>query len=248
MDTAVILAGGKGMRFGADTTDTPKPMAMLRGKPIISYIISMLNNLGFRKLYIIVGYKKEMIIDYIGTEKDGMQIEYINNDNVNSEKKCGLSDAVLLMKGIISSPFLTILGDEIYAGTNHRGMIDDFAANSCDASFAVHKTDDPSEIRKNYSVKLDKNGSVIDLKEKPVTPWNNLIGCGTYIFKPSVFDYIEKTPLSTRSGRKELADTMKVMISDGRKVSAFDIGGEYLNINYPQDMETAERIINGNNR
>ena len=248
MDTAVILAGGKGMRFGADATDTPKPMAMLHGKPIISYIIAMLETLGFRKLYIIVGYRKEMIIDYIGYGKDGAKIEYINNDNIDSAKKCGLSDAVFLMKGIVSSPFLTILGDEIYSGTNHRGMIDDFTANSYDASFAVHKTDESSEIRKNYSVKLGKDGLVIDLKEKPVTPWNNLIGCGTYIFKPSVFDYIEKTPLSTRSGRKELADTMKVMITDGRKVSAFDIGGEYLNINYPQDMETAERIINGNNR
>ena len=244
MDKAVILAGGKGLRFGSDANDVPKPMAEVCGKPLIHYIVSMLKGLGFKKLYVVVAYKKEVIIDYLSGGRYGLDFEFIDNSNINNLVKSGLSDAVLLLKEKIKEPFMTILGDEIYAGTSHKAMIEKYESGAGYSSvIAVHRAKDIEEVKKNYSVMTDKSGLIVDLEEKPQKPWNDLIGCGTYIFDSEIFGYIEKTPVSARSGRKELADTMKLMIRDNKKIFAFDIAGQYLNINYPEDIARACAIM-----
>lgn len=244
MEKAVILAGGKGVRLGTMAESTPKPMAVIRGKPILHYIMSMVRDMGMKHVHVVVGYKKEMLMDYFKAGKDyGIKVEYIDNSSIDDKKKSGLSDAVLLLKGVINEPFMTILGDEIYAGTSHRLMPAEFEKSGCEAMIAVHRTPDIEEVKKNYAVKVDAAWNILDLEEKPPVPWNDLIGCGTYLFRPSVFGFIEKTPVSLRSGRKELADTMKCMINEGKKVRAYEIGGEYLNINFAEDLITADRMI-----
>ncbi|MFH1369303.1 MAG: nucleotidyltransferase family protein [Elusimicrobiota bacterium] len=247
MEKAVILAGGRGVRFGTMSEELPKPMAAIEGKPILHYIISILRSMGLKQLYIIVGYKKEIVIDYFGQGREyGLNIEYLDNSGVNDPKKNGLSDAVLLLKNVINEPFLTILGDEIYAGTKHGAMLKEFEKNEeCESMIAVHRTANPEEVRKNYAVKVDTSWNITDLEEKPKTPWNDLIGCGTYIFRESIFRYIEQTSVSERSRRKELADTLKCIINDKKIVRAFEIGGKYLNINFAEDMLTARKIIVG---
>ncbi|MEW6040002.1 MAG: sugar phosphate nucleotidyltransferase, partial [Elusimicrobiota bacterium] len=155
---------------------------------------------------------------------------------------------VLLLKDKISKPFLTMLGDEIYIQTRHNEMLksfENYSENECDAMIGVFETENIEEVKKNYAVKIDSSNNVLDLEEKPQNPWNNLIGCGTYIFRPSVFNFIEKTPLSVRSGRKELADTMKLIVNSGRKIKAFSLGGNYVNINYREDFEKAEKLLRG---
>lgn len=220
-------------------------MIPVGGKPILEHVVTMLKGLGFEKVYIIVGYKKELIQQHFGSgEKFGLSITYLENKFIDSKVKCGLSDAVLLLEDIINEPFLTILGDEIYVNTKHAEMLKSYEiGDSPECMIAVNATEDLESIKKNYTVKVDGNWNVLDLVEKPEKPFNNLIGCGTYIFKPSVFEYIKKTAVSEKSCRKELADTMKMMVKDGKTVRAFPLEGSYLNINYKQDLDTAERLL-----
>lgn len=253
MENAVILAGGKGLRFGTDPDAGPKPMAIVSGKPILHRILTLVSSLGFRKAYVVVGYKKDVLIGHFRDGgKYGIELEYIDNANVAgsaaSQRKSGLSDAVLLLKDIIRAPFMTILGDEIYHNTDHLGMVRAFAADPAAECFiAVRRTSQPGKIKKNYAVRVAADMLVRDLEEKPERPWNDLIGLGTYLFKPSIFGYIENTAVSPKTGRKELADSMKMMIEDGKRVKAYDVGGEYININYPEDIIAAEKIIGGRN-
>lgn len=242
MNKALVLAGGKGLRLYSGAEELPKPMVLVNGRPILEYVVLMLKELEFQKIYIVVGYKKELIIDHFGNGKKlGLEINYLENPNIDHPQKSGLSDAVLLGKSIFKEPFMTILGDEIYVGTKHKEMIE--SSPECEAMIAVYETKNIEEVKKNYSVKIDANWNVLDLEEKPKNPWNNLVGCGTYLFRPSVFKYIEDTPFSPRSGRKEIADTLKMMVVDRKIVKAFSIGGRYLNINYQEDLVLAEKIL-----
>lgn len=247
MKTAVILAGGKGLRLHPGSEGPAKPMVIVNGKPILEYIILMLQRLGFRALHIIVGYKKEAIMDYFkGGRGYGMDIDYIENKNIEDPKRNGLSDALLLVKDIINEPFMTILGDEIYADTRHKEMLDLFeGGQTYEAMIAVYRAKNIEEVKKNYSVKVDNDLVVLDLEEKPLNPWNDLVGCGTYLFRPSIFGYIEKTEISPRTSRRELADSLKLIVEDGKMLKAFDIKGRYLNITYPADLDYAKKIMGG---
>lgn len=245
MDTAVILAGGKGLRLDPTSRDLPKPMILINNKPIIEYIVLLLKKLDFKLIYIVVGYKKELIIDYLknGLNYD-LKIEYIENKYINDKQKSGLSDAVMLARDFIKEKFLVILGDEIYVQTKHKEMIKEFKTDhNCSAMVAVYETQNIEDVKKNYSIKIDNDWNIVDMKEKPTVVWNNLVGCGTYLFSTDVFSYIDKTSISPRTGRKELADTMKLMILDKKIVKGFNVGGKYLNINYPEDIQTAKELL-----
>ena len=53
-----ILAAGKGTRM---KVDIPKVMVELNNKPMINYVLEAANNLNPKVIYIIIGYKKEII-------------------------------------------------------------------------------------------------------------------------------------------------------------------------------------------
>lgn len=73
---AIILAGGFGTRLQSVISDVPKPMAPVLGKPFLSYILDVLDNQGFTKVVLAVGYKKEVIQEYFKSKYKGLDILY----------------------------------------------------------------------------------------------------------------------------------------------------------------------------
>ena len=72
IETAMILAGGLGTRFKEYTKDIPKPMINANGVPLLVHIINFYATFDVKKIYVLAGYKKEIIYDYFN--KNGTQI------------------------------------------------------------------------------------------------------------------------------------------------------------------------------
>lgn len=245
MRTAVILAGGRGVRLYPSTEEVPKPMLNVGGMPLLERVIGLVREAGIGVVHMIVGYRQELIRGYFEDgQRHGLSIRYLENPYIGIKEKSGLSDALLLMEKYIDEPFLTILGDEVYVRGRHRAMVERFDSSpECEAMIGVFSAADPAAIRKNYSVYVRPDGAVHALVEKPEKVDGALLGCGTYLFRPSVFDALRRTELSPRSGRRELADTLRLMADSGKRVSAFEICENYLNINYQEDLRTAEEML-----
>ncbi|MFA5406155.1 MAG: nucleotidyltransferase family protein [Candidatus Nanoarchaeia archaeon] len=240
INKAVILAGGKGTRIA--NPDMPKAMIKLNGTPILENTLQLLGGCGINEVFMLVHYLKEQIIGYFGSDFNGMKINYVNvHEILKYDQPIGIADVLGVMDGRINEPFLMILGDEVYAGTKHPDMLKSFNP-VYDAMIGVMRTTDERAIKKNYTLRVDDAFNVTDLEEKPDAPWNDLLGCGTYIFTPKVFDYIRQTPLSAKSGRREITDTLKVIAANGL-LAAFDLGGSYVNINYKEDIALAEKLF-----
>ena len=62
---AVILCGGRGSRMGKITLETPKPLVSVHGKPIMWYVVLTLYKHGIRRMVFPLGYKGEMIEEYV---------------------------------------------------------------------------------------------------------------------------------------------------------------------------------------
>ena len=61
---AVILAGGLGTRLAEETSDRPKPMVEIGGRPILWHIMKIYSHYGINDFVICCGYKGYMIKEY----------------------------------------------------------------------------------------------------------------------------------------------------------------------------------------
>lgn len=108
---AIMLAAGKGSRLGLLTSNNTKCMLDINGEKLIDRNLKILKNVGIDKLVLVVGYYGQNVIDYLGTEKFGVQIEYVwNNDYSTTNNIYSLylakdylinNDAVLLESDLI---------------------------------------------------------------------------------------------------------------------------------------------------
>ena len=116
---ALILAAGMGKRLGRYTKDATKCMVQVNGKTLIEYTIESLIQNNIKKLIIVVGYKSQVLIDFIASkfnEKNlnGMEIVFIENkvyDKTNNIYSLYLAcnelikdDTILLESDLIYKP------------------------------------------------------------------------------------------------------------------------------------------------
>lgn len=66
VNQAVILAGGTGSRLRPITDKIPKPMAPINGIPFLDYLINSIIQAGISRILLLVGYKKDVIINRYG--------------------------------------------------------------------------------------------------------------------------------------------------------------------------------------
>lgn len=76
---AIILAAGMGKRLGEYTKNCTKCMVPVNGVTLIDRLLGQLSKLDLNRVVIVVGYKGQKLIDYVGKEYMGLKIEYIKN-------------------------------------------------------------------------------------------------------------------------------------------------------------------------
>ena len=112
---AIILAAGKGERFGDITKTLPKPLIKLGDITLIEHNILLLKEYGFNDLVVNVSHLSDMIIDYLGNgKKYNVNIKYSIEKPEPYETGGGIQNALHLLG---DSPFLVINAD-IYTNCN----------------------------------------------------------------------------------------------------------------------------------
>jgi UDP-N-acetylglucosamine diphosphorylase / glucose-1-phosphate thymidylyltransferase / UDP-N-acetylgalactosamine diphosphorylase / glucosamine-1-phosphate N-acetyltransferase / galactosamine-1-phosphate N-acetyltransferase len=239
---ALIPAAGKGIRAYPKSKYLPKAMLEIEGRPVIeNNILILRDQMGIKDIVVIVGHLADKITGYLGCGKKwGVNISYI--DCPAPEE--GLASGMLLAEGSLREPFVCVLGDEYYSGSNHSGIgdIPDDAFCVC----AVKRSNDIKAIRKNYNAEIE-DGAITRIIEKPseIKQWN--LGCGTYALRPEIFDWIKKTAPSPRSRRIEFMDVIDSAIRGGRLVRPFYMEGVYFNINTIEDVNQCNYLMRSSN-
>ena len=107
--TALILAAGRGERMRPLTDSTPKPLLLVKDKPLIVWHIEKLVAKGFQTIIINIAHLGEQIKQTLGNGS-AWNIEIIYSD----ERQSGaLETAGAIIKALpnLSEPFLVVNGD-----------------------------------------------------------------------------------------------------------------------------------------
>lgn len=237
-EVGVIPVAGAGLRLYPYTQHTPKTLLEVGNKSLLQRNIAILRDqLGVKTVYIIIGHHGDQIRAAFGDGSTlGVQIEYVECTDITA----GLARGLLLLRDRIHSNFPVILGDELYLGSNHR-QLTVFADQQIDAVCGIKITGDTTLIRKNYAVTVDGD-RITSLVEKPDVVTTHFLGCGTYVFSPAIFDAIDQTTPSSKTGRIELTDVIDQLVRRGANVRSALLKGGYRNINYPEDYISAMNL------
>ncbi len=226
---AAILAGGFGKRLRPLTDDKPKPLIEIAGRPIIAWQIEWLKKHGIRDLVILVGYKRNMIIDELGSgSKYGVKISY-----VVEEEPLGTGGALKNAEHILEKEnhFLLINGD-IITNLNPIDLAEALGENpKAVASIAVVPLRSPFGV-----VKVDEDGTIASFVEKPVIP-DYMINAGVYAIKPEIFSYLPE--------KGDIERTCFPKLASERRLVARVYGGEayWRSIDTVKDIEEVSNDI-----
>jgi len=115
---AIILAAGMGRRLGEYTKDNTKCMLPVNGKRLIDRMLEHLSKLDLKRVLIVVGYKGQNVIDYIGNLYDDvLKIEYTNNpiyDKTNNIYSLSLVKDQLMEDDTLLIESDLIIGDGMF--------------------------------------------------------------------------------------------------------------------------------------
>ena len=226
---AVILAGGKGVRMLPLTKEIPKAMVKLKGKPLLEWIILELKNAGVNKLAIVVGYKKEKIIEYFGNSFAGLPITY-----VEQKRALGTAHALLQAKDVAKDErqFIACHGDVIAKGTDIKRLID--AEGKAVVALRLEKN------AERFGVIEVKHNKIVSIVEKPKGIKEALVNAGLYKFDSSIFELLSKLKRNRARNEYELTDALKKLV-EKNELHYVIIKQKVLDIGTIQDLENAER-------
>lgn len=215
MKQAVILAAGEGQRLRPFTVTKPKVMLSIAGKPILQYVVESLAQNGIRQIFIVVGYRREQIFNYMGAgEQFGVDIVYITQ-----EKQLGTAHALAQTKDAIESEFLVLHGDKLI----EAATIAQFVTVKPNAML-VKAVDNPTR----YGVVTTEADVVKGIIEKPKEAQSNIINTGIYAFNREIFDFI--------GAELDIPDVLNKMIAQDCTISAWETDGTWLDVVYPWDI------------
>jgi glucose-1-phosphate thymidylyltransferase len=237
---AVVLAAGKGTRLRPLTDDTPKAMVEVAGRPLLDHVFEQLLGLGISEFVVVVGYRKQRIIDRYEDEFRGVPITY-----AHQREQLGLAHALLQAEPYVDEPFALMLGDNVFRA-NLGDVVERQRRGDVDSAFLVEEVP-PSEAGRYGVCETNGQGEIVEVIEKPDDPPSNLVMTGFYTFSPAIFHACHLVRPSDR-GEYELPDTIDLLLESGRTIDAIPMEGWRVDVGYPEDRDRAERRLRSDDR
>ena len=227
IDSAVILAAGRGTRMRELTAELPKPMIEVRGKPVLQHIVEGLRDAGVREVLLVVGYRADAVRDFFSDgRRYNVSIQY-----AKQTVQDGTGRVLDLARNFAANrPFILGYGDILVDPANYKPLVD--LPNDIEAIISVTRGED---VSKGGAVFVNDQMELVDLREKPkpgepTSPWYN---AGLYAFRPSIFEFIARLKPSPR-GEYELTDAIRDLAHSGKKVKALELTGEWADVRDPE--------------
>jgi len=213
----IIPLAGKGTRLRPHTHVTPKPMMRVAGKPVMSYVLDELRELGgVEQIIYITGHLKEKVEDFARKSLD------IPSVFIEQKVQDGTAGAIALARDYVDQPVLIIFVDTIFDA-------DLSVVNRTDADGIIW-TKEVEDYQRFGVVVTDSDGNMKQIVEKPKTPISKRANIGLYYIRnwKLLFEGIDHTLASPMNqGEYYLTDAFQYMIDKGAKIKVIDVQGWY---------------------
>jgi dTDP-glucose pyrophosphorylase len=244
----LVPAAGIGKRLYPFSRAVPKEMYPILGKAVIEHTIENLKMGGVNRIYMVVGFQKGALMDYIG---DG-SLFGVNVTYLYQMQRRGLGHGILQGKGWIDRTFVTLLGDSfIEPKEEMRELIDCHKKEKPIATVMLFEVKNVSgygiaKFRKfeNGTGEIERMVEKPPKKEAEKMKTNGKIYalCGAYVFEPKIFEYISRTKPGLNK-EIQITDAMILALKSGERINGYVLKGEYLDIGKWNTVKETEKFL-----
>lgn len=242
MTVGILLVGGRGTRLAPITSEIPKPMLPVAGKPVTEHQIIAAQRAGITTLVLATSYLSEVFIPYFGDgSKWGIDLRYAVEKEPLGTGGAIANAAAHLDKGA-SDEAVVIFNGDVLSQHNLSAQIEFHKKVDADVTLHLIQVED---ARAFGCVPTTAEGQVEEFLEKMENPVTNWINAGCYVFNREVIDSIPRdTVVSVER------ETFPSLISNKRRVFGYKEGAYWLDIGNPgalfkgsQDLVAADFLV-----
>ena len=184
---AVVMAGGEGTRLRPLTSNRPKPLVPILGKPIAQHIVEHLARAGVTEIVMTLYYLAEEIQNYFGDGSDyGVKLHYFIE-----ETPLGTAGAVKMAEDVLGDGTFLIVSGDALTDLDVEKTTAWHRKKESEATLVLSSVSDPREFG---VVIAGEDGRIQRFLEKP--SWSEVfsdtVNTGMYVLEPSVFALMER--------------------------------------------------------
>ena len=233
----LILAAGKGTRM---KSNIPKIVHKVNGIPMISKIITVLEEIGSTENILILGYKKEEVLKVVGE----------NSSYVLQNEQLGTGHAVIQAKDKLKDydgDVMVVCGDtpllkpetlkKLYNFHKDSGAVTTILTSIYENPFGYVRIVKENGLVKAIVEEKEANDEVKKIKE---------VNAGVYCFNSKeLFKALNKINNNNEKGEYYLTDVIGIQVNENKKVRSFILEDsmEILGVNSKVELAQAGNIL-----
>jgi NDP-sugar pyrophosphorylase family protein len=184
MDIA-ILAGGLATRLGGLSSNKPKSMIEICGKPFIYYQLEYIRKFNFNNNVVLcINHLGNQIKEYV---KNGEQFSLNVLYSYDGDVSLGTGGAILNALNKLSDNFIVLYGDS-YLPLDYNNLISAYYKKKCDGMITVYKN---NNMRHISNIEY-KNNEIISYHKELTSNKMNHVDYGFGIYSKRAFNSFEK--------------------------------------------------------
>ncbi len=224
---AVILAGGFSKRLAPSTSEVPKPLLPVGGKPILVRQIEWLRGFGVRDVVLAVGNLRHKVFEALGDGRRlGVRIFYSVE-----EEPLGTAGAIKNAELFMRDDVFIVLNGDVLTNLDLNRLVE--ALGDADGAIALVPLRSPYGI-----VEFDRDGRITRFREKPLLE-GFYINEGVYALRREVLKFLPE-----RGNIEETAFPMLAERGRLRGVAYRDVF--WRSIDSVKDLEEVDKFSWGN--
>lgn len=181
---AMVLCGGKATRLAGSTTERPKPMLEIAGRPLVEHTIRQLAAAGVEQIGMNLYQHPAAVQSHFGDgSRFGVEIRY----SLEPEP-LGTAGALRAFADMLDEPFFVAYGDNLTT-CDFAALARAYEAHRAIATIALFWRDD---VTKHSAVELQPDMRITRFIEKPKAEEapSQWISAGMMVFDPAVLRYV----------------------------------------------------------
>ena len=227
LNTAIILAGGRGTRLKTIISDLPKPMAPIMNVPFLTYQLNYLKHFGIKKVILSVGYLSEKIIAHYNQSFENISIEYSIEKN-----PLGTGGGIRMAMSNLNEDLVLILNGDSFFDLDLKQFYNLHLEQKAEFSLALRYVNNSERYG---NIEFNSTHQITSFIEKNQLNQSGYINAGVYILSKKLYLQNTKPNINFSIEKDFFEKQLNQLIIKG-----FEFKDYFIDIGIPEDYLKAQ--------